>query len=257
VRLFLFLYLKGKKQMADNDMDNGSTLEGTPTSPTAGGSQGQGASSSSFDAAKLQATLEALTKKVEEADARSRSLQGDKDRGVAKTRKEVDALKAQFAEIEKLTRDGMALDDAVEEYDFRSTVRELKTQLANLIPAPNPTAGSGTVEAANVAKVFADYGLDLKDPRVLEVAQRGYKDPDALELAAFKLSKSLAASPTPNPAQNPAGNVQQPSSNNIADVINAYEQELKAIPRGQTMAVSNLKAKYRKIAREKGFILNI
>jgi hypothetical protein len=164
--------------MTQNDLDNGSTPDGTPVSPNIGSSQTQNASGGSFDAGKLQATLEKLATKLEEVDARSRSLQGEKDRGVAKTGKE----------IEKLTKGGLGLDEAVEEFDFRETVKQLKTQIGQINPVPAQSEGNGQSGAVDTAKVFGElFGADsLKDPALAPLLAKQYKNVEEAQAAAYK-----------------------------------------------------------------------
>ena len=104
--------------MTENEKDSGSVggNEGVPTPPI---SDQQNVQQSSDAAAKLQSTLDTLTKKLDEVDTRSRTLQSEKDRGVTKTRKEVEELKRQIAEYERLKGSGLEVDAAVEEVTFR------------------------------------------------------------------------------------------------------------------------------------------
>jgi hypothetical protein len=185
----------------DMDNDQASTDQNAANVPS---SDGNGASGGSFDASKLQAVFEKLATKLEEVDARTRALQGDKDRAVTKTNKEVETLAKQFAEIEKLVKGGMDVNAAVDEYSFRETVKELKSQLGNATSVSAPPVGNGEGRTMEVAKVFTELGLDLKDPRVLVEMQKSYKDPDALELAAYRLSKVIASAPNPTFSQSPA-----------------------------------------------------
>ena len=184
--------------MASNDMDSDPNA-GTPSSPKGGSSDEKGDSSGSFDAQKLQTTLETLTKRLEEVDARSKALQGDKDRGIAKTQNEVDELKRKFAEIEKLKKSGYDDDAAFEELGFREEVRSVKEQLSNLKSAPAQTAGNGDSQVVDAAKVIKDYGLDGNDPEVVEKVLKGeYKTPMEAELAALKLAYRRATSAPPS-----------------------------------------------------------
>lgn len=226
--------------MTGQDMDNDQAKADGSVANTPG-SNGNGASGGSFDASKLQATLEKLSSKLEEVDARSRALQGDKDRSVTKTSKELEILKKQFAEIEKLTKGGLDLDAAVEEYDFRATVRDLKSQLGQATSVSTPPVGNGESGTADVAKVFEQFGLDPKDPRVLVEMQKSHKDPDALELAAYKLSKSLATAPNPTPSQNPAMQDGGAAHENVSDKI-ARLQLLQKTPTKNVAAIKKLVA---------------
>lgn len=189
--------------MADNVLDSGQGQGTTPTT-NSGGSQGGGDQQGSFDAAKLQSTLEAFSKKLDEVDARSKSLQSDKDRGVNQTRKEVDELKRQIAEIEKLKSAGMESNAAIEEFTFREEVRQLREQLGKLNPAAPQPAGNGNGSADATAQVIAAAQLDANDPQVLSLIQQYGNDPMKLAMQAGMYKAQLGNRPTPSPSATPA-----------------------------------------------------
>lgn len=183
--------------MALNDLDSSQT-DGTPASPNTGGSAGNGDSGGSFDASKLQTTIEALTKRLDEVDSRSKALQSDKDRGITKTKSEVEELKRKFAEIEKLKKSGLDEDTAFEELSFRDEIRAVREQLKSLSPAQPSTAGNGAGAVADKAKVIADYGLDGNDPEVIaEIVGKNFNSQLEAENAALKLAYRRAK-PTPS-----------------------------------------------------------
>lgn len=186
--------------MADTDLDGGLT-NGTPASPNAGGSEGQGDSGNSFDASKLQTTIESLMKRLDEVDARSKALQGDKDRAVNKASAEIDDLKRKFAEIEKLKKAGLNEDDAFTELKFRDEIREVREKLSSINPAQPSPAGNGNGLAVEQAKVLSEYGLDGNDPEVIEkVLKQPWKSPAELENLALKVAYKRATSSPPSPA---------------------------------------------------------
>lgn len=189
--------------MTDQNQDSGSA-DGNDGSPNSSASQSAGdQQSSGFDAVKLQSALEALTKKLDEVDARSRSLQGEKDRGVNKTRKEVEELKRQIGAYEKLKESGLDLDTAVEEIDFRDTVRQLKDQISSLNPPPAQTTGSSSDGADHTAWALQEltkYDLSSNDSAFIEIL-RG--TPSRERVKDYILGKVA-----PQPAASPAGIVQ-------------------------------------------------
>lgn len=187
-----------------DEKDSGQAA-GTASSPNEAGSQSKGDSASSFDAAKLQSTLEVLSRKLEEVDARSRALQGDKDRGVNKATKEVEELKAKIAEYEKLKSKGFDLDEAVDEIDFKSTIRELKDQLGRLNPASQQATGtspSGVTEAAK--SVFEKAKLDPNTPEAVQLLREYGNDPIALAMAVGQLKARVGNTEPPSPTSAPA-----------------------------------------------------
>jgi hypothetical protein len=181
--------------MAENVLDS-SPSSGTAGTPTPQGSSGEGGSSGSFDAAKLQSLIEGFGKRIEEIDARTKSLQGDKDRAVVKTKKEVEELKAKIAEYEKLKSKGLEPDEALDEMDFRSTVRQLQEQLKTLNSVQNSTAGNGQSQTTEAAKaVLNELKLDANAPEVTSILAKGL-DPDKQELEL----RRFAARPRPQPS---------------------------------------------------------
>jgi hypothetical protein len=223
--------------MTDNQMDSGDPV-GTPNP--------QGSDSdSSKEAAKLSSVLDSFAKKLEEIDGRTKALQGDKDRGVNKTRKEVEQLKQQMAEIERLKKAGFGEDEAFEELSFRQELSEVKEALKNFGSARTQTAGNGEGEGVDVAKVFGERGLDLKDPQVALEVSKKYGSPAEAELAAYKLRDRLAANPTHNPAQDVAIVGKQPSPQSVDALTKQYQLDMIAA-RGKPDAIRQIKENARK-----------
>jgi len=190
--------------MAENVVDSGQS-NGTPASPNAGGSVGNGDSNGSNDASKLQSTIEALTKKLDEVDARSKALQSDKDRGVNKTKEEVTELKRKIAEIEKLKKAGLDEDGAIEELSFRDEIRAVRQQLSQLNPTPTQPAGNGNGQAVDKAKTLQEYGLSENDPDVAtELSGKVFNTALELENAALKIAYKRANKPQPDNSAAPA-----------------------------------------------------
>ena len=225
--------------MTGNDLDSNPTA-GTEAAPPADGSQGTGDSKGSFDATKLQTAIEAMARKLEEVDARSRALQSDKDRGVTKATKELADLKRQFAEIEKLKGSGLELDDAVEEFDFRETVRQLKDQIGKLNPASPQTAGNGASGAVDVAQVLQQYQLDPKDAYVASQMQgKTFANQTDAELFAARVFRDKTLSPNPNPAQAPSTPASSAGGNNAESLISRL-QDLQKFPTKNKAEINEL-----------------
>ena len=181
--------------MAEDVKDSGSKpeTEGQPIPPV---SEPKSAEQGSFDAAKLQSTLDSFSKKLEEVDKRSKALQGEKDRGIASTKKEVEELKRQIAEIEKLKSTGFEGDAAIEEFTFREDVRQLREQLQAFDKVQLQTAGNGMKLANPAAEVVARYGFKNDDVDANSLVQHYGGDPDRLdgELAKLTLQRQKSAS---------------------------------------------------------------
>jgi len=221
--------------MTENQMDSGEPV-GTPN-------QQASDSDSSKDAAKLQSTLETVLKRVEEIDKAYKTFQSGKDRGANESKKAIDEvteLKRKIAEIEKLKKSGLDEDGAIEELSFRDDIRTLKDQLSKLGTAQTQTAGNGEGLAVDVAKVFGERGLDLKDPQVALVANMKYASPQEAELAAYKLRDRLASTPTHNPAQDVSIVGKQTSPQTVDALTKQYQSDMIA-NRGKPDALRKVK----------------
>lgn len=213
--------------MDENTMDGGSAVGGTPGSPNSGGSQEQNVSGGSGDAQSLQATLDSLNKKLGELDARTKSLQSDKDRGVQRTEREVNELKKKFAEVEKLKSRGLSDDDAFEEVELRENIRLISQQLKANTPAQTSPAGNGNGQAVDRASVLSQYGLDENDPDVT-AAMAGVKTAEQAELAALKVIYRRDRKPTPDASAAPVA-TGTPVSDNSGELVNTLAK-LQADP---------------------------
>ena len=227
--------------MAENDMDSDQS-GGTPASPNTGGSAGSGDSKSSFDASKLQSAFEALTKRLDEVDARSKSLQGDKDRGVNKAQEEVKELKRKIAEIEKLKKTGLDEDGAIEEYSFREDVRIIKDQLSKLGSAQTSPAGNGTSPADEQAKVFDEYSVDPNDPEAIPLLELRGTD---LVKAVSKLAIKRAKQSTPDSSEAPSLSSGAPKPPGLSGLTQQYQSDMIAA-RGKPSLLKDIKEKARK-----------
>lgn len=217
---------------------DGNLPSGTPSAPTESGSQG-GDSGGSFDPRELQKALDAFKKQIEEIDARTKALQGDKDRGIKKTEREMDVLKRQIAELEMLKKRGLGEDEAFEELGFRQAVRDFKQSIA----ARNVPSGNGDEKAVNAESLIAEYGLDVSSPEV-KLAFEGKQFRTEIEVKAA-IADLMKPKPTPTLAQMPA----RPSTpiSDDADVLKRqYEKAISAAGRGNIKAISDIQAEFRK-----------
>lgn len=211
-----------------------STTSGTEGSQPKGSSES--GSVGSFDPAKLQDAFEGLSKKLEEIDQRTRSLQGDKDRAVNKTRAELEAVKKQLAEVDRLKKLGLSEDEAMEEFAYRQS-RNQQPQT----PAP---VGNETVK---VDEIIGEYGLNMSNPEVKTAFEgKQFKSREEAELTAARL---LKPKPTPTSAQAPA-QVAQPVAQS-GDLEKSYKKDLETLMkqfggRPNPAQISDLKAQYRR-----------
>jgi len=227
------------------ELDSGQ-VAGTASSPNEAGSQSKGDSTGSFDAAKLQSTLEVLSRKLEEVDARSRALQGEKDRGVNKATKEVEELKAKIAEYEKLKSKGFDLDEAVDEIDFKSTIRQIKDRLDGIIPASQQATGTSPVGVTEAAKsVFEKAKVDLNSPEAIALLREHGHDPIELAMHVGTLRAKLETTASPTSA--PSISVGAPQPADVKALSDKYIKDMLAA-RGNKALAKQIKDE----ARQKG-----
>jgi len=230
--------------MAEDNQDSG--LEtGTQGAPTPAGSQGQGVQPGSGDVAKLQQTLDAITSHLKELDARTKSLQGDKDRGVNATRKEVADLKRQIAEVEKLRGTGLDPEQAIEEFAFREDIREIKERLNTLNEVPAQPAGNGPIGVAEATRLVTKYGVDPKEPDVAAALNSG----GDVEGKLAKLAFAKINAPSPTPAQQPVVQGRPVPPPDVEQQTQEYMKEMKATQgkSGGPSAARAIREKYKKL----------
>ena len=206
--------------MAEQQVDGGSA-EGTATGANGSASDNQSDKQPSFDAAKLQSSIDALIGKVDELDARTNGLQSVKD----KTTKEISGLKDQIAEYEKL-KEKLGPDGALDQMELRQTLADIKNQLSGSVSTPTP--GNGQGGAVNATQAFAEMELDFKDPRVQTALTKSYSNQDEAELAAFKLRKQIQTSPSPSPAQGASLQGKPPAAENVEAMTAKYKTDMLA-----------------------------
>lgn len=195
-------------------------LDSTQTDGTQG-SQPAGSSASgsggSFDPSELKAVIDSLSSTVKEIDARTRSLQGDKDRGISKLTKEIEDAKNRLAAVERLKKLGLTEDEAVLELASRQA-----SSNQPVTPAP---VGNETVK---VDEIIGEYGLDMTNPEVkIAFEGRQFKSREEAELTAARL---LKPKPKPTNAQMPAQPASPTSVTGDADSLIVKYNELAKKP---------------------------
>lgn len=196
-------------------------------------------------AAQLQATLEKFTTRLDEIDKRTRTLQGDKDRGVSQTKKDVEELKQKFAQIENLKKRGLSEEEAFEELELRNAIFQLSQQQQGINQTQGESAGNTNTLAVDKAKTLQQYGLNENDPDVAaEFSSKEFYNPLELENAALKIAFKRTQKPTPDAAAatSPAGGGGMGTGNPVQADINRYEQ-LSKNPTQNAAELKTLKAK--------------
>ena len=207
--------------MAEQQMDGGSA-EGTATGANGSASGNQSDKQPSFDAAKLQQTLDALNSNVTTLQARVDGLQGKKD-------KQISGLEGKIAEYETLVEKLGSKEGALQQLALQDQLAQMSDTLNELKgSASTPTPGNGQGGAVNATQAFAEMELDFKDPRVQTALTKSYSNQDEAELAAFKLRKQIQTSPSPSPAQGASLQGKPPVAENVEAMTAKYKTDMLA-----------------------------
>jgi hypothetical protein len=238
--------------MAKNELDSGQN-QGNAAMPNAAVSDDRGDQQGSGGAEKLLASFDTLTKRLDEIDARTRSLQGDKDRGVKKVSDEISDLKKMLADYDKL-REKLSPDEAIEQIELKQSVQEIRDFITQQrgTSASTQAPGTGDGVAVNAAKAFAEFDLDLKDPRVADALGKTYNTEAEAVAAAGRVYRQIQLSPTPTPAQDASvqGSVVH---QNTETLKREYIQKVTAA-RGNKSLIKALQEQYRNLGVDVGNI---
>jgi predicted XRE-type DNA-binding protein len=150
---------------------------------------------------RFSSRFEELTKNLTGQLEGLRKVQGDIDR----SRNE---FRERLAQLNKLTKQGMSQDEAIEALERQEAEKnELTSLRQELAEIKSLIAGNGTGKVQQtVAEVFQKYGLDPKDPAIAPHLAKQYKNAEEMEMAALKVFHQLHTTPNPNPAQSAALN---------------------------------------------------
>jgi hypothetical protein len=209
----------------------------------------------SFDPNKFAADLEKRIAAQYSPEHLESLVQKHAHKGLDRLEKKVDGFQDVLGEFKALKAEG--LTDAQAEERMRFNRMEAKI---NELSAPPPAQGKREDGMASELALGMLKGLGLSDtdPTVAQALIANANDPAGMTTSLVAIYEARKNQPPPSPAS--IGQQNSGASASKTDeqaVISEYETRLKAIPRGNVMAVSNLKAEYRKLAREKGFLLNI
>lgn len=165
--------------------------------------------------------------------------------------KSENTFQQQLARMEQLTSKGLTKEEALStmqkednEYQWRSS---LEKKLDDILAGRIASAGTQANGQQKVAEVFAQVGLDPKDPRVAQHLVKSYETPEQMELAAYRLQRELASTPSPNSAQAASlqGQSQQVDVNSLAA---EYDQLAKnPTAKGATTRMAEIQEELNKI----------
>ena len=178
--------------MAENDMDGGQ-LDGTALNANQDASDQEGVQQPSYDAARMQATLDALNSGLQTLQKRVDGLQGKKD-------SEISGLKSKIAEYEKL-KEKFGGDGAIEQIELRDTIANMNQTLAELRGSVSPqapgTGASGALEVAQAIEELQMRELDANDKGFVQLVRDG--------LTQEKFNEYVVNKTRPQPPASPAG----------------------------------------------------
>lgn len=240
-----------------SESNQGLGSDGTP-SPIPSGAEGL---SPSGQGAGSKVSLETLLDKIERITGEVNALKSGKDKGISRVEKEVSDLRETLARYEKLKAKGMSADEAADEIQHGASVQDALRALNEKVDRLASGAGVGSPSSGTVlaTKTFVELGLDPSDPDVqIALADVAGKSPEAIELAALRLSRRKAAQPNPNNAQAPVTtDGKAPSKATAEDIERGYLDAVKGVRRGDIEHLNRIKNEWREKARQAGFLLNV
>jgi hypothetical protein len=197
---------------------------------------------------------DAIAEQVAEKIRREiRQAQSTRDKEISAANK-----KLAIGDLSELEALGVTIPENVKnEYRFRQLESQRTAENPPSQQTPSPGNGAA-LTAQDVSEAVKQFNLDANNADVIEALRGTYRNRDHFEATLAKLAIAKTNKPSPSAAE--SGSLASTSvtrPDDVKSVTDEYEARLAKIPRGNTIAVSNLKAEMRKKAREKGFILNI
>jgi hypothetical protein len=217
-----------------------------------GNSDASGDSQSSSESQQSQVDLTALQKRLEELEAKYRGVQKGTDKVNARVESRVAEIlsTSQIGRIAELAKAGKDSAEIERELLLEDLLAERKGKATDAQIGNERAAGMDEVTSI-FKRTVQELGLDANNSAVAEAVSK--KDHAAL----LRLAVSKSTVPDPDATTQPPITSKETPAKGGEEIERGYLAELAKIPRGKTQAVANLKAKWRKIARDKGFILNV
>lgn len=202
-----------------------------------------------------------VSQKVIEALQDPNILKGMKDRRFNQIERKLDDISPVLDKVkELLTPEQREQFDRIQR---DAEIDDLKRAVFGGSPAPTSAATSGTQgnAAFDAETIVKALQFDDNDIAVAAVKKAYADNPQQMisQLAQLKITQANIKPNGPAGALPPSGGQgQAPRKGAGNELIDAYNKELAAIPRGSahTYQRSQLKTKYIKLAREQGFIFN-
>ncbi len=174
--------------------------------------------------------------------------------------KEISAIKKGLgiSDLSELEAMGATIPENVKlEYRLRQIEGQGAADNSPVQKAPSPGSGAA-LTAQDVSEVVKKFGLDANDAEVIEKLRGTYRNRDHFEATLAQTALARANKSAPDATATATINTHSTAApNKAADIEKGYLAEIAQIPRGNTHAVSQAKAKWRKIARDAGLQLNV
>jgi len=188
---------------------------------------------SQFNADELLVQLRATIK--EEV---GKATQSTKDKRFSEIEKKLGDFQPVLERVGALMKDGKSFDEAQREIEWDEMRKAVFGGQAQ--PSAEQSTGNTPPPAVDVAKAFAMVGLDLNDPQVSVAMKKNFQTEDEAIAAGVRLSKQLASSPAPTPAQGAAMQGGQPQADNVEEKTQKYIQDVQAA-RGNATKIRQLR----------------
>lgn len=220
--------------MTDNTMDGGQTsgVDGLPSSPA---STGQASGSPGG------VTLEAALKDLNDLKATVRSLQSDKDKGVAKVAKEVKSLAEQFERYEKLKAKGYDTEEITRQFELDAILAERSQASQSQVSQTQPGGSVQSVTGVGTDDIILkSLSIDPNSAEVTAILRAHPEDaPARLSAYAGLLQKRATDQARPaNPAQVMSGG----GGMGVPDEMGALTAKLKQLQANPSANMKEIKA---------------
>jgi len=193
---------------------------------------------SQFNADELLVQLRATIK--EEV---GKATQSTKDKRFSEIEKKLGDFQPVLERVGALMKDGKSFDEAQREIEWDEMRKAVFGGQAQ--PSAEQSTGNTPPPAVDVAKAFAMVGLDLNDPQVSVAMKKNFQTEDEAIAAGVRLSKQLASSPAPTPAQGAAMQGGQSPQEDVASLTTEYQEKM-VTAQGNPSLARSIKAEYAK-----------
>lgn len=176
-------------------MNDGTDKAGTVGAANLEGSDGD-SQQSSITVTETDKQLKALQRQVDEL---TRTLQSQKDKGIAKTNQRIDSLEKDVKSVLRTAHQrGQSVQDvltemeALEEAESRAALLEMAQAFKSGRIPGTFAQGSAEQTGVDVTNVLRDLELDVEDVRVKEFASRQFASESEAYREAARLVKSIS-----------------------------------------------------------------